>query len=243
MNKSKVKILDKNLAKVIRKKLGIKYRQPTVSEMETIKELRCYDVVIKDLTGLEYATNLRELSIYTNKITDFTTISKLSNLRRIFIYLYTGFDINIIANLTHLNTAELSWERINNFVPYSKYKTKISYTFLLNKVFEAKGFTNKQRRFIEEYIMNPSEHTAVAALKITPRANMFVKEHLTENEIDEVIKTEISNSKVHLRYLRELGKMPEYKSDIENYIYQYGSNKAKKWYMEKELMPSWYYTA
>lgn len=232
MNSIKVKIPDKELAKFIRNQLGIKYRRMNLEDMEKLDKLQLYNTNITDLTGLEYATNLKELGIYQNSITDFNVISNLINLRKLYIDLNTEFDINIISQLPELRELYLDWRYINKFMSPNKNKTKISYSSLLSKVFEINKFTNRQRLAVEKYLFNPSIDTAIEAMKITPKASLFVGEYLDEDIKIQIIKEEIQNPKVYVRYLKELMKIPNYKEIVETYIPKYGSRKSKKFYMD-----------
>lgn len=229
----KAKISNIELKKVIRNQLDIKRRQITELDMKDLDKLYINDYKITELTGLEYATNLKQLIIYSNSITDFSVLAKLTNLRTLNINLCTKFDINIISELTKLSELNLTWSNIDKFMTPCKNKTKISYTTLLNRVFEASKFTNRQRTVIEKYLFDPSKDTAREVIGITPRASMFVNEDLSEDDKDKAIKEEIQNKKVYIRYLQELLKMPNYKDKAEDYITNYGSAKARKFYMER----------
>lgn len=232
MNNIKVKIPDKKLAKFIRNQLDIKHRQITSSDMKELDKLQLYNTNITDLTGLEYATNLKELGIYQNSVTDFKVISNLINLRKLYIDLNAEFDINIISQLHQLRELYLDWRYINKFMSPNKNKTKISYSSLLSKVFEINKFTNRQRLAVEKYLFNPSIDTAIEAMKITPKASLFVGEYLDEDIKNQIIKEEIQNQKVYVRYLKELMKIPNYKEILETHAPKYGSRKAKKFYMD-----------
>lgn len=232
MNNINVKIPDKKLAKFIRNQLDIKHRQITASDMKRLDKLQLYNTNITDLTGLEYATNLKELGIYQNSVTDFKVISNLINLRKLYIDLNSEFDINIISQLSELRELYLDWRYISKFMSPNKNKTKISYNSLLSKVFEINKFTNRQRLAVEKYLFNPSIDTAIEAMKITPKASLFAGEDLDEEVKIQIIKEAIQNPKVYVRYLKELMKIPNYKEILENYTPKCGSRKAKKFYMD-----------
>lgn len=233
MNNTKIKIPDKKLAKFIRKNLEIKYRRITISDMKELTKLEVYD--ISDLKGLEYAVNLKELIIYDNSITDFNSISKLINLRKLHISLSSEFDISIISKLPHLREIYLNWKYVKRFITPNQNKTKLSYTSLLNKIFEANRFTNKQKLLVEKYLFNPTIDTAMDAIKATPKASIFVIEVLGEDMINQVIKEIIQDPKVNMRYLKELVKDPGYKKVFEKYVCESGSKKAKKFLMDYSL--------
>lgn len=234
MNNQKIKIHDKNLSKAIRKAIGIKYRiTMAISEIEQITKLVLYD--IEDLTGLEYAVNLKELIIYENSIKDFSVISKLINLRKVHINLSSEFDMSIISKLLHLREIFLNWRYVKRFITPNQNKTKLSYTSLLNRVFEVNRFTNKQKLLVEKYLFNPTVDTAKDAIKVTPKASIFVKGVLEENMINQLIKETIQDPKVNIRYLKELVKDQVYKGIFEKYVCESGSKKAKKFLMEYSL--------
>lgn len=229
----KIKISDKELKRAIRSQLELKHRQITSIDMEKLKELHIYDVA--DLAGLEYASNLKELMIYKTSIKDFSVIAKLTNLRKLHIETDEAFDISTIFELPQLRELYLNWKHISRFITPNKSSMKISYTTLLNKVFDFNKFTNKHRLAVEKYLFDPSKNTAIQAIKATPKASMFVADTLDEDEIDQVIKEQIQNPKVYIRYLKDLKLMPDYEVKFEKYVCQYGSKKAKKFLLNDIL--------
>ncbi|WP_294154978.1 hypothetical protein [uncultured Clostridium sp.] len=233
MNNTKIKIQDKKLAKSIRMSLDIRYRRITVSDMEQLKKLELYG--ISDISGLEHAVNLKELTIGENSITDFNVIAKLTNLRKLHIRLNSEFDMSIISKLPHLREIYLSWKYVKKFITPYENKTKISYSSLLNKVFEVNKFTNKQKLLVEKYLFNPTIDNAIEAIRTTPKASIFVMELLGEDMINQIIKETIQDPKVNIRYLKELVKDPVYKKIFEEYVCESGSKKSKKFLMEYSL--------
>ncbi|EBF5173793.1 LPXTG cell wall anchor domain-containing protein [Listeria monocytogenes] len=95
----------------------------TQEQMDSIKEVRLAGLEITDLTGLEYAHNLRIVNIASTKVRDFHLIKKLTNLERLSI---AGYDVtsDCIPDLNHLQKLEfidLSHSRLDN-----RILTKIS---------------------------------------------------------------------------------------------------------------------
>ena len=110
---------DANLETEVRKKLTIPANQAiTRADLETITTLIANtDKGITNLTGLQYATNLRILSLKDNSIGDFTPIRSLTNLQNLGL-INTGFsdsDIPILSPLVNLqNALTLAENRISN---------------------------------------------------------------------------------------------------------------------------------
>ncbi|EAC8103702.1 LPXTG cell wall anchor domain-containing protein [Listeria monocytogenes] len=90
----------------------------TQEQMDSIKEVRLAGLEITDLTGLEYAHNLRTVNIASTKVRDFHLIKELANLERLSI---EGYDVtsDCIPDLNHLQKLEfidLSHSRHNNTI-------------------------------------------------------------------------------------------------------------------------------
>ena len=87
-----VHIPDPNLRVAIAEALGKSPNAPiTVEDMETLEELKANTGDIRDLTGLQFATNLRDLRLgdwkwkKKNQISDLTPIAGLINLRELWL--------------------------------------------------------------------------------------------------------------------------------------------------------------
>lgn len=90
----------------------------TQEQMDSIKELKLAGIDITDLTGLEYAHNLRIVNINSIKATNFDFIKNLSNLEKLTIM---GYDVtsDCIPDLNHLQKLEfvdLSHSRLDNTI-------------------------------------------------------------------------------------------------------------------------------
>lgn len=114
-----VHIPDPNLRAAIAEELG---KSPnaaiTIEDMERLTSLNAHGRDIKDLTGLQLATNLRELDIEVNSITDLSAIAGLTNLRE----LQTGSNpqlsnLSPIAGLINLERLEFSRGIISDISP------------------------------------------------------------------------------------------------------------------------------
>lgn len=92
-------IPDPNLRAAVHGALGIEINSRlTIDAMKNLTKLNAPKLGITDLTGLEYAANLKSLSIMGNQITDLTPLSNLTRLTR----LYMGR--NRVSDITPLTT-------------------------------------------------------------------------------------------------------------------------------------------
>ena len=90
--------------------------------LEWIEFLGLHNKGITDLTGLEFAMNLRELHISKNPITDLSPLSDLMKLEELHFWhstppSLTGLDLSPLAKLTNLRVLSLSTNRITNISP------------------------------------------------------------------------------------------------------------------------------
>ena len=98
-----VTIPDANLRAAIEVALGkAKGATITKGEMETLRHLNAKNAGIRDLTGLEFATNLKVLGLYDNRITDVSALSGLTNLTELHLSFNQIIDVSALAGLTNL---------------------------------------------------------------------------------------------------------------------------------------------
>ncbi len=129
-----VDIPDPNLREAIREKLELPANTPiTQQEMLRLTDhLAASQIQIADLTGLEYATNLRELWMWGNSISDLTPLSNLTQLRLIDLAGSDIADISPLANLTQLEVLNLGWnDLIQDITPLANL-TKLYHLRLTN---------------------------------------------------------------------------------------------------------------
>ena len=95
---------DENLEALVRDALGVYDRDVYATDMEILETLSLSYSQISDLTGLEYASNLRHLYIYGNEITDITPLQGLTKLVHLDMEINNVSDISPLKNLTELET-------------------------------------------------------------------------------------------------------------------------------------------
>ena len=113
-----VNIPDANLRAVIAAELGKAPNAPiTPDEMATLTDLEAHNQGIRDLTGLEFATNLRILVIGYNSISDVSPLASLTNLTYLYLHHNSITDVSPLAGLTNLSILELSNNSISDIAP------------------------------------------------------------------------------------------------------------------------------
>ena len=99
----------------------------TEADMATLTDFDAVDFSIRNLTGLEYATNLTRLDLSDNKITDITPLTNLNQLEELYLG-PTQFnlfapktnqitDITPLAGLNQLKILELGDNQVRDIIP------------------------------------------------------------------------------------------------------------------------------
>ena len=120
-----VHIPDPNLRTLIAAELGKRPNAPiTAEEMKRLKTLRVGDHGqpqsfrgIRDLTGLQFATNLTELVIWHNQISDLSPLAGLVNLRVLYAHDNALFDISPVRGLTNLTQLVFDRSQVSDISP------------------------------------------------------------------------------------------------------------------------------
>ena len=98
-----VDIPDVNLRAAIETAFGKAESSPiTPSEMATLTRLEASEAGIRDLTGLEHATNLTGLNFDNNSISDISAVANLTNLEVLGLWRNSVSDLSPLAGLTKL---------------------------------------------------------------------------------------------------------------------------------------------
>ncbi len=113
-----VEIPDPNLAAAIRDNLGLNPNEPIQQEdLLRLTSLEAIDRGIKDLTGLEYMTNLRGFNLYKNEIVDISPLASLTKLTWFNLLSNQIVDLTPLRKLVRLRTIILSNNRIKDVHP------------------------------------------------------------------------------------------------------------------------------
>ena len=113
-----VEIPDPNLRTAIEGELGKDAGAPiTKAEMATLTQLEAPDANIRDLTGLEGATNLTFLWLYDNNISDISPLAGSTKLKWLDLINNDISDLSALAGLTQLIRLDLSDNTISDLSP------------------------------------------------------------------------------------------------------------------------------
>ena len=113
-----VHIPDTNLRAAIAEALGKNPNAPiTVEEMEGLERLDIGNRDIKDLTGLQFATNLRRLNLEDNQISDLSPVAGLINLKELDVSDINVSDLSPLAGLINLEWLGFSRNNVSDLSP------------------------------------------------------------------------------------------------------------------------------
>ena len=115
-----VHIPDPNLRTAIAETLGKSPNAPiTAEEMERLGSLEAEHRGVRDLTGLQFATNLRLLNLrYNNQVSDLSPIAGLINLRALWLHDNNPLsDISPVRGLINLTYLEFDQSMVSDISP------------------------------------------------------------------------------------------------------------------------------
>ena len=117
---SEIEIPDLNLERAIREELGLPSHLP-ITELEMLRlTIFAAEVAqVENITGLEYARNLKRLYLRGNPIEDLTPIANLTQLELLHLIDVPITDLSPIQNLKELRVLYLSHCRIIDITPIS----------------------------------------------------------------------------------------------------------------------------
>ena len=120
-----VDIRDRNLRTAIVEALGKEntaFVSITAEEMTTLTQLHAENIGIRDITGLEFATNLIELYIPYNPLSDISPVASLTKLRKIWLHDTEVADLSPLASLDDLEEINVAHTRISSLAPLAELK-------------------------------------------------------------------------------------------------------------------------
>ena len=113
-----VEIPDPNLRHAVRETLALSDEMPlTQQEMLRLTRLDAPEKQIKDLTGLEHATNLKWIDVHRNNISALKPLAQLTQLERLGLWVNPISDLSPLANLTKLRGLDLAGCDISDIAP------------------------------------------------------------------------------------------------------------------------------
>ena len=117
-----VNIPDPNLAEALRERLGLAPNAPiTRQDMQRLEGFTAIDIQIRNLTGLEHATQLQVLHLNGNQIRDLNPLTGLTQLLVLSLSDNNQIsNISPLAGLTQLFGLGLSGNQINDISPLAR---------------------------------------------------------------------------------------------------------------------------
>ena len=115
-----VHIPDPNLRAAIAEALDKSPNAPiTVEDMESLTALGANNRNIKDLTGIQFATNLNRLELADNQISDLSPVSGLIKLEHIRFSANNVSDLTPVAGLINLESVRFSQNEVSDIAPFA----------------------------------------------------------------------------------------------------------------------------
>ena len=144
-----VHIPDLVLRAAIAEKLGKSPNAPiTAEEMKRVTELNVQNQGnqgIRDLTGLQFATNLRKINFSDNEISDLSPLASLINLRELWLHDNPLLDISPVRGLTNLTHLEVDTNELSDISPVRNLTNLVYLEFdhtLVSDISPVRGLTN-----------------------------------------------------------------------------------------------------
>ena len=167
-----VEIPDPNLERAIREKLVLPDEIPvTQLVMKQLTGLDTGNSQIKDLVGLEYATNLTRLSLSQNEINNLTSLAGLSYLESLSLWGNPISDLSPLANLTRLRGLDLGACQISDIDPLANL-TQLEWLHLHNNRIEDITPLAKLTQLADLWL------TSNRIVDVSPLANLTMLEEL-----------------------------------------------------------------
>ena len=148
---------DPALRGAVREELGLPAAVPlTKDQMQRIVSLYLKEKGISDITGLEFATNIKELDISQNPITDLRPLSNLIQLTELHFWHFPGnstnLDLRPLAPLINLEVLSFEGNGISDITPLAGLK-ELRELYLTNnrieEVHSLAGLINLEMLFLE----------------------------------------------------------------------------------------------
>ena len=130
-----VHIPDPNLRAAIVEELGKTPNAPiTVEEMKGLGRLEAYNRGIRDLTGLQFATNLSRLRVEKNPVSDISPVRDLTNLVHLELDRCQISDLSPVSGLIKLEYISFSANNVSDLSPLAGLINLESITFGDNSI-------------------------------------------------------------------------------------------------------------
>ena len=106
-------VIERNIGKAS----GATITGADMARLTSLIRLPNFSSIISDLTGLEYAINLKTLSLRSNRISDLSPLAGLTNLTLLALQENQITEISAVAGLTNLTRLSLEYNNITDLSP------------------------------------------------------------------------------------------------------------------------------
>ena len=138
-----VEIPDPNLMQAVRQVINLSDNTPiTEQDMLRLTGFAAEDAGIENITGLEYAHNLRSLFLRNNPIEDLTPLANLTQLRLLHLTGIPMEDLTFLKNLTELRELYLAYCRITDITPIQNLTKLVLLDLRVNRIMDVGPFAN-----------------------------------------------------------------------------------------------------
>ena len=115
-----VNVPDAKLAAILRDAFNLNPNQDiTVNDLLRLRFITLIDQEIRDLTGLEHATNIERFILGSNQISDLRPISGLTKLTHLYLDSNQISDLTPLSGLTNLRILDVRDNQISDLTPLS----------------------------------------------------------------------------------------------------------------------------
>ena len=164
-----IHIPDANLRAAIHETLNLPENTPLTREhMLSLTRIGYKLRGIKDVTGLEYATNLESLALHVNEITDIRPLAGLTRLYHLNLRKNKIVNITPLANLTRLSDLRLQNNLIIDVTPLARLRRLNHLDLFGNRVVDVSPLANLQHLTHLNVARNPAtDYSALESLPLT----------------------------------------------------------------------------
>ncbi len=190
----------------------------TQQAMQGLTKLEASVALIKDITGLEHATELTNLVIHNNQISDLTPIAKLTTLTTFNAHHNRIKDLTPIGNLTNLTSLSLSGNQISDITPIAGLTKLTKLLLSFNKISDVSPLLKLVNLEELTLVGNPIKNRKqlLALLRKNPDMKIYIKNNWTPLPVTlSHFRAEHTNAGVVLKWTTE--------SEVDNagfYIYR-----------------------
>ena len=200
-----VSIPDANLRAKVRSNLGLEADDPlTQQKMQKLTMLSTGEgAEVKNITGLEHATQLTLLGISKSQISDITPLANLTTLTRLYLQANQISDITPLQNLTALTVLSISSNPISDITPLQNLTALTNLYLQANQISDITPLQN-----LTALTLLISDDNQIS--DITPLANLtnLTRLQLDKNQISDITPlrnlTTLTELRIHTNQISDI---------------------------------------